>query len=94
MSDQAPLPVGFRDVDATAPEKIVRCLECIATLAAGRAYKARSVEALGLGPGSAALAAWGQKAATPSRRGGRGRQGRETPGPLSGGDHGKMSRSR
>lgn len=57
MSDQAPhsLPLGFRDVDAAAPEKIVRCLECIATLAAGRAYKARSIAALGLGPGSAAL---------------------------------------
>ena len=42
----APLPVGFRDVDATAPEKILRCLDCIPALEAGRAYKARALELL------------------------------------------------
>ena len=51
----APLPVGFRDVDATAPEKILRCLDCIPALEAGRAYKARALELLELGPGSSAL---------------------------------------
>jgi len=57
MSDTAttPLPVGFRDVDATAPDKILRCLECIPRLADGRAYKALALARLGLTPTSAAL---------------------------------------
>ena len=44
----APLPVGFRDVDATAPEKILRCLDCIPSLETGWAYKARALELLKL----------------------------------------------
>jgi ubiquinone/menaquinone biosynthesis C-methylase UbiE len=57
MSDQAPapLPAEFRDVDTAAPERILRCLDCIQALEAGRAYKARALEVLGLGPGAAAL---------------------------------------
>ncbi|MBF2097015.1 MAG: methyltransferase domain-containing protein [Gloeomargaritaceae cyanobacterium C42_A2020_066] len=52
MADEvsASLPVGFRDVDAVAPEPILRCLQCIPSLAAGRAYKARALDvACGLG---------------------------------------------
>jgi ubiquinone/menaquinone biosynthesis C-methylase UbiE len=57
VSENAPtsLPVGFRDVDATAPDKIVRCLDCLQSMAAGRAYKARALEVLGLESGSSAL---------------------------------------
>jgi ubiquinone/menaquinone biosynthesis C-methylase UbiE len=50
-----PLPIGFRDVDATAPEACVRCLDCLHQLPAGRAYKARALAALQLVPGCAAL---------------------------------------
>ncbi len=50
-----PLPLGFRDVDATAPEACVRCLDCLYQLPAGRAYKARALAALQLVPGCAAL---------------------------------------
>jgi ubiquinone/menaquinone biosynthesis C-methylase UbiE len=50
-----PLPVGFRDVDATAPDKIIRCLDCLQSMAAGRAYKARALDLLGLEPGASAL---------------------------------------
>lgn len=49
------LPVGFRDVDATAPDKIFRCLDGLQALPAGREYKARALDALGLVPGWAAL---------------------------------------
>lgn len=57
MKDTAPdsLPVGFRDVDATAPEKIIRCLDCLQSMAAGRAYKERALDLLGLEPGASAL---------------------------------------
>jgi ubiquinone/menaquinone biosynthesis C-methylase UbiE len=47
-----PLPVGFRDVDATATEKILRCLDTLDTV---RSYKASALDRLGLGPLSAAL---------------------------------------
>ncbi|MCP9840348.1 methyltransferase domain-containing protein [Synechococcus sp. J7-Johnson] len=50
-----PLPVGFRDVDATAPDKIIRCLDSLQSMAAGRAYKARALDLLGLEPGASAL---------------------------------------
>jgi ubiquinone/menaquinone biosynthesis C-methylase UbiE len=57
MTDAAsePLPVGFRDVDATAPDKILRCLDCLQSMAAGQAYKARTLELLALQPGASAL---------------------------------------
>lgn len=58
MSDASPadpLPLGFRDVDATARAKILRCLDTLNAMPAGRAYKDRALELLGLGPGSAAL---------------------------------------
>lgn len=57
MQDTAPepLPIGFRHVDATAPDKIFRCLDCLQSLAAGRAYKALALECLGLVPGASAL---------------------------------------
>ena len=57
MDDTAPdsLPAGFRDVDATAPDKIVRCLDCLQSMSAGLAYKARAIELLGLEPGTSAL---------------------------------------
>lgn len=57
MNDTAPdpLPVGFRDVDATAPDKIIRCLDCLQSMAAGRVYKARALDLLGLEPGASAL---------------------------------------
>ncbi|MBA4064924.1 MAG: hypothetical protein C0501_14660 [Isosphaera sp.] len=54
MSDTS-LTVGFRDVDAAALDNILRCLEHIPAMDAGRAYKARALELLGLTPGSAAL---------------------------------------
>lgn len=50
-----PLPVGFRDVDATAPDKIIRCLDCLQSMAAGLAYKERALDALALQPGTSAL---------------------------------------
>ncbi|MCP9885884.1 methyltransferase domain-containing protein [Synechococcus sp. ATX 2A4] len=50
-----PLPLGFRDVDATAPEQCVRCLDCLHQLPAGRAYKARALAALQLVAGCTAL---------------------------------------
>src|SRR5277367_3468988 len=49
------LAVEFRDVDSAAPEKILRCLDTLQTMTAGRAYKARALEHLGLGPTSVAL---------------------------------------
>ncbi|CAK6698875.1 methyltransferase domain-containing protein [Synechococcus sp. CBW1107] len=57
MNDAAPdsLAVGFRDVDATAPDKIIRCLDCLQAMAVGRAYKARALDLLGLEPGASAL---------------------------------------
>jgi ubiquinone/menaquinone biosynthesis C-methylase UbiE len=57
MSDNVPvpLPVGFRDVDATSSDTIIRCLDCLQSMAAGRAYKARALEVLGLEPGASAL---------------------------------------
>lgn len=57
MTDAAsePLPVGFRDVDATAPDKILRCLDCLQSMAAGQAYKARTLELLALESGASAL---------------------------------------
>jgi ubiquinone/menaquinone biosynthesis C-methylase UbiE len=57
VSDNAPasLPVGFRDVDATEPDVIFRCLDCLQSLPAGRAYKARALDALGLAAGASAL---------------------------------------
>lgn len=57
LNEPAPdaLPVGFRDVDATAPDKIIRCLDRLQSLPAGRAYKQRALELLGLEPGWDAL---------------------------------------
>src|SRR4051794_36067822 len=49
------LPVGFRDVDSTQPDKILRCLDTLATLDAVRAYKEAALGHLGLGAGSVAL---------------------------------------
>lgn len=49
------LTVEFRDVDSAPPEKILRCLDTLQTMAAGREYKARALEHLSLGPSSAAL---------------------------------------
>src|SRR5262249_39406487 len=45
----------FRDVDAAAPGRILQCLDTLQTMEAGRAYKARALEHLGLGPSSVAL---------------------------------------
>jgi ubiquinone/menaquinone biosynthesis C-methylase UbiE len=49
------LPVGFRDVDAAPLDKIVRCLDTLQAMGAGRAYKARALELLGLTPAAAVL---------------------------------------
>ncbi len=50
-----PLPIGYREVDATAPDKIIRCLNCLQSMAAGVAYKERALDALALKPGDPAL---------------------------------------
>jgi ubiquinone/menaquinone biosynthesis C-methylase UbiE len=58
MTPQRPpesLAVAFRDVDSVAPEHILRCLDTIQGLDAGRAYKARALGLLELGPASTAL---------------------------------------
>src|SRR5947209_20503656 len=44
------LAVEFRDVDSAAPDKILKCLDTLQTMVAGRTYKARALEHLGLGP--------------------------------------------
>jgi ubiquinone/menaquinone biosynthesis C-methylase UbiE len=49
------LAVEFRDVDSAAPDKILKCLDTLQTMEAGRTYKARALDQLGLGPTSAAL---------------------------------------
>jgi ubiquinone/menaquinone biosynthesis C-methylase UbiE len=49
------LAVEFRDADSAAPDKIVKCLDTLQTMAAGRAYKARALEHLGLRPACVAL---------------------------------------
>jgi ubiquinone/menaquinone biosynthesis C-methylase UbiE len=49
------LAVEFRDVDSAAPDKILKCLDTLQRMAAGREYKARALEDLGLGPTSSAL---------------------------------------
>jgi ubiquinone/menaquinone biosynthesis C-methylase UbiE len=49
------LAVEFRDVDSAAPDKIRTCLDTLQTMEAGRAYKARALEHLGLGPAGVAL---------------------------------------
>ena len=49
------LTTEFRDVDSAAPDKILRCLDTLQTMEAGRTYKARALEHLGLGPTSVAL---------------------------------------
>jgi ubiquinone/menaquinone biosynthesis C-methylase UbiE len=49
------LSVGFRDVDSTAPDKILRCLDALQSMPAGRTYKARTLELLEIEPGSSAL---------------------------------------
>jgi ubiquinone/menaquinone biosynthesis C-methylase UbiE len=51
----APLPVRFREVDATAPDPIVRCLDHLQSMPAGRAYKALALDAMELEPGMSAL---------------------------------------
>lgn len=57
MAESPPdlLSVGFRDVDTTAPEKILRCLDALQSMPAGQAYKACAQAALGLEPGSTVL---------------------------------------
>ena len=57
MPEQTPdsLTTEFRDVDSAAPDKILRCLDTLQTMEAGRTYKARALEHLGLGPTSVAL---------------------------------------
>ncbi len=49
------LSVGFRDVDATASDKILRCLGTLQTMEAVRSYKARALELMDLHPDSSAL---------------------------------------
>jgi ubiquinone/menaquinone biosynthesis C-methylase UbiE len=49
------LASAFHDVDSAALDKILRCLDTLQTMEAGRAYKARALEHLGLGPTSFAL---------------------------------------
>lgn len=49
------LAFEFRDVDSAAPDEVLRCLDTLQTMEAGRAYKARALEHLGLGPACAAL---------------------------------------
>jgi ubiquinone/menaquinone biosynthesis C-methylase UbiE len=49
------LPAAFRDVDAATAAPIVRCLDTLQAMPAGRAYKALALDALGLAPGMAAL---------------------------------------
>jgi ubiquinone/menaquinone biosynthesis C-methylase UbiE len=49
------LSVGFRDVDATASDKILRCLGTLQTMESVRSYKVRALELLNLGPDSSAL---------------------------------------
>ncbi|HEY7308597.1 MAG TPA: methyltransferase domain-containing protein [Gemmataceae bacterium] len=44
------LAVEFRDVDSAAPDKILQCLDTLQTMEEGRAYKARALEHLELGP--------------------------------------------
>jgi ubiquinone/menaquinone biosynthesis C-methylase UbiE len=57
MPQQSPdsLAVEFRDVDSAAPDRILQCLDTLQTMEAGRAYKARALEHLGLGPTGVAL---------------------------------------
>lgn len=57
MTHQTPgsLAVDFRDVDSAAPEQILKCLDTLQTMEAGREYKARALEHLGLGPTCIAL---------------------------------------
>jgi SAM-dependent methyltransferase len=50
-----PLSVGFRDVDSTSPDKILRCLDTLKSMEAVRSYKASALDYLGLGPRSSAL---------------------------------------
>ena len=50
-----PLSVGFRDVDSTRSDKILRCLHAFQEIDAVRNYKASALEHLELEPGSAAL---------------------------------------
>lgn len=47
--------VEFRDDDATMPDTIARCIDALESMEAGRAYKLRAFEVLGLKPGSFAL---------------------------------------
>jgi ubiquinone/menaquinone biosynthesis C-methylase UbiE len=49
------LAVQFRDVDSAALDKILKCLDTLQTMEAGRAYKARALEHLGLGPSCVCL---------------------------------------
>jgi ubiquinone/menaquinone biosynthesis C-methylase UbiE len=49
------LSVGFRDVDATASDKILRCLGTLETMEAVRSYKHRVLEHMELAPQSSAL---------------------------------------
>jgi ubiquinone/menaquinone biosynthesis C-methylase UbiE len=49
------LAVAFRDVDSAAPDKILQCLDTLQKMEAGREYKARALEHLGLKPTSVAL---------------------------------------
>jgi ubiquinone/menaquinone biosynthesis C-methylase UbiE len=49
------LAVDFRDVDSAAPDKILRCLDTLQTMEAGREYKARALEHLELETNSVAL---------------------------------------
>jgi len=51
----ASLAIEFRDVDSAARDRILRCLDTLQTIEAGREYKARALEHLELGPGCAAL---------------------------------------
>jgi ubiquinone/menaquinone biosynthesis C-methylase UbiE len=57
MPQQTPdsLAVEFRDVDSAAPDKILKCLDTLQTMEAGRAYKARALEHLELRPTGVSL---------------------------------------
>ncbi len=49
------LPLGFRDVDATIPDKFIRCLDTLQNMNAVRTYKGRALDLLELNTNSSAL---------------------------------------
>lgn len=49
------LPSGFRDVDATIPDRFIRCLDTLQNMEAVRNYKGRALDLLELNSNSSAL---------------------------------------